>query len=149
MSSEQDWSVSASIEVDAPADEVFDFIARPDNHVRLDGSGTVKGVLRPGKRLSRRGQRFTMRMRWVVPYIVTSKVSEFEEGRLIAWNHFAQHRWRWEVEDLGEGRSRITETFDASRAPLKRTYDRIGFPEGYQRILEESVRKVADAITAG
>ncbi len=139
-----DWQVSASADVDAPAADVFDWLARPDSHVLLDGSGHVRGPVRSGRRMRAVGDGFWMRMRWVVPYVVRSRVSEFEEGRLIAWNHFAGHRWRWEVAEREGGGSRVTETFDASRAGAKEQYHRLGFPDGYREVLERSVAKVAD-----
>ncbi len=138
-----DWTVSASAEVDAPAADVFDWLCRPENHVLLDGSGNLRGPLRRGRRLSREGQRFTMRMHWLLPYVIRNRVSEFVEGERIAWNHFAQHRWRWEVADLGDGRCRVTETFDASRAPAREKYDALGFPDAYRRTVQRSVDKVA------
>ncbi len=143
------WQVSASAEVDAPAADVFDWLARPDNHVLLDGSGNVKAPLRKGRRLTAVGQGFTMRMHWFVPYVVRSKVSEFVEGERIAWNHFAQHRWRWEVTNLEDGRSRVTETFDATRAPAREKYTALGYPESYVAVLEKSVAKVAEHFRAG
>ncbi len=138
------WQVSASAEVDAPAADVFDWICRPENHVALDGSGNVRGPLRKGRRMAKVGDAFTMRMHWFLPYVVRSSVSEFVEGERIAWNHFAKHRWRWEVEALADGRSRVTETFDASRAPAREKYDKLGFPESYRKVLQRSVDKVAE-----
>lgn len=141
-----DWQVSATTKVDAPWQEVFDFLARPANHAVMAGTDTVRGALRPEQRLTGKGQRFSMKMRWGVPYLVTSRVVEFEEGRLIAWAHFAKHRWRWEVADNGDGTSTVTETFDASKAPARATYPRLfGFPEAYQENIDRSVEKVAAA----
>lgn len=137
------WMVSASAEVAAPAADVFDWLCRPENHVLLDGSGNVRGPLRKGRRLSKVGDAFTMRMHWYLPYVVRSRVSEFVEGQRIAWNHFAKHRWRWEVEDLGGDRCRVTETFDASRAPARDKYDALGFPDAYRKVCQKSVDKVA------
>ena len=43
---------------------------------------------------------------------------EFEEGRRIAWLPSEEgkqppgHLWRWEIEPLGAGRSRVTHTYD-------------------------------------
>lgn len=140
------WQVSATTEVDAPPQEVFDFLARPQNHARMAGTDTVTGAVRPDQRLTGKGQTFAMRMHWGVPYRVSSRVVEFEEGRLIAWAHFAKHRWRWEITDLGDGRSRVTETFDASRAPARHAYPRLfGFPGSYQDNVDASVQKVAAA----
>jgi hypothetical protein len=139
-----DWQVSASCEVNATAAEVFDWLARPDNHVALDGSGNLRGPLRKGRRMGKTGDKFTMRMHWFLPYAIRSTVSEFVEGELIAWNHFAQHRWRWEVKDLEAGRCEVTETFDASRAPGREKYSKLGYPDSYASVLKKSVAKVAE-----
>ena len=48
-------------------------------------------------------------------------VVEFEEGRRIAWlpsepgRRPPGHLWRWELEPLGEGRTRVTHTYDWSK----------------------------------
>jgi hypothetical protein len=45
-------------------------------------------------------------------------VVEFEEGRILAWQPSDQgsppagHRWRWELEPLGPGRTAVTHTYD-------------------------------------
>ena len=36
----------AQIEINAPANKIFDFISRPNNHPLMDGSGMVKGKFR-------------------------------------------------------------------------------------------------------
>lgn len=47
-----------------------------------------------------------------------SHVVEFEEGRRIAWKPALPgqephgHLWRWEVEEIAPGRSRVTQTYD-------------------------------------
>ena len=48
------------------------------------------------------------------------------------------------VEEREDGGSRVTETFDASRARAKDQYHRLGFPDTYRKVLERSVAKVAD-----
>ena len=50
------------------------------------------------------------------PYRTDNTVVEFEEGRLIAWCHFNRHRWRYELEPLGDGSTLVTETFDGRTA---------------------------------
>jgi hypothetical protein len=47
-----------------------------------------------------------------------NEVVEFEEGRRIAWCHFARNIWRYELEPA-DGGTRVTESFDFSkgRAP--------------------------------
>ncbi|MBR8740552.1 SRPBCC family protein [Nocardiopsis sp. MG754419] len=104
--------VARSIEVDAPVKRIFDLLADPVRHSELDGSGTVLGSVFGPQRLEL-GSEFGMDMRMLgLPYRMTNRVVEFEEGRLIAWKHVGSHRWRYVLEDLGSGRTRVTETFD-------------------------------------
>ena len=104
--------VARSIVIDAPAETIFDLIAAPDRHSDLDGSDTVRGRVFGPERLEL-GAQFGMDMRMAgVPYRMTNRVVEFEEDRLIAWKHTGSHRWRYELEELGSGRTRVTETFD-------------------------------------
>ena len=111
--------VSASTTIAAPADVVFAILADPRQHARIDGSGSVREMLRGPERLSR-GAEFGMDMKlFGLPYKMSNRVVEFEEGRLIAWRHFGGHRWRYELEPV-DGGTRVTESFDYSR------YNRIG-----------------------
>ena len=55
-------------------------------------------------------------MRIKVPYRTDNTVVEFEEGRRIAWCHVNRHRWRYELEPVGEGSTLVTETFDGRTA---------------------------------
>ncbi len=83
-------SVSRSVVVDAPPTEVFSLLADPRRHVELDGSGTVKGVVKGPDRLSL-GDRFGTRMRLGVPYVISNEVVELEPDRRIAWRHVGHH----------------------------------------------------------
>ena len=51
-----------------------------------------------------------------VPYLIRNRVVEFEPGRRIAWRHFTANRWRYELTPTADGGTRVTETFDLSRA---------------------------------
>ena len=99
--------------MNAPAADVFDLVARPANHPRFDGSGTVTSPSFGPDRLSL-GSRFGMSMRLVVPYRITNTVMEFDEGRLIAWRHLGGHRWRYEFEPVSDSSTLVTETFDGT-----------------------------------
>jgi uncharacterized protein YndB with AHSA1/START domain len=109
------WARAARIAVDVPAQEVFDVLADPAQHAAFDGSGTVESLVAGPQRLAL-GSRFGMRMRIKVPYRTDNTVVEFEEGRLIAWCHLNRHRWRYELEPLTDGSTRVTETFDGRTA---------------------------------
>ena len=108
-------TISASTTVDAPPAAVFAILADPRQHSRIDGSGSVGSVIEAPERLTAKGDTFSVRMRIVVPYRITNKVVEIEEDRRIAWRHFGGHRWRYELEPLDDGSTRVTETFDYTR----------------------------------
>ncbi len=109
------WAKAARIQVDAPAQAVFDVLADPAQHAAFDGSGTVQALASGPDRLVL-GSRFGMSMRIKVPYRTDNTVVEFEEGRRIAWCHVNRHRWRYELEPVGEDSTLVTETFDGRTA---------------------------------
>ena len=91
-------------------------LASPAGHAQIDGSGTVVAA-RPGQpeKLTL-GSRFGMNMKLGVPYRMQNTVVEYEENRLIAWQHFGKHRWRYELEAIDPTTTVVTETFDATTA---------------------------------
>ena len=133
-------SLSRSVVVQAPAQEVFDLLADPERHADFDGSGTVKGRLRGAQRL-RLGARFGMRMRLVVPYVIGNVVVEFEEGRRIAWRHFGRHVWRYELEPVAGG-TRVTETFDWSGALSPKALELAGVPAINARSIDRTLPRL-------
>ncbi len=106
--------IEASRVIRAPAADIFELLARPAQHPVFDGSGSVQGV-QPGtpERLSA-GAKFGMEMRIGLPYKILNHVVEFEEGRRIAWRHFAGHVWRYLLEPVDADRTRVTEQFDTT-----------------------------------
>ena len=112
-----DAQVSGSITVKAPPEVVFAILADPRQHARIDGSGSVRNILRAPERVTATGQTFTVRMKlFGVPYVIRNRVVEFEAGRRIAWRHVTANRWRYELAPTADGGTTVTETFDASRA---------------------------------
>jgi uncharacterized protein YndB with AHSA1/START domain len=111
--------------VPAPPDAVFDLLAHPERHRDFDGSGTVQGARRSGRRVGL-GDAFGMDMRWGVPYATRNVVTEFEEGRRIAWRTlapaplsvlFTGRTWRYELEPVAGG-TRIRECWDVRTEAL-------------------------------
>jgi uncharacterized protein YndB with AHSA1/START domain len=137
--------ISRSRTVAAPAGAIFDLLADPARHPELDGSGSVRASLGEGPRRLGLGTRFGMRMRIGLPYTIKNTVVEFEEDRLIAWRHFSGHRWRWQLADLGDGRTEVTETFDWSTATSPRAIELLGFParnlDGIEATLDRLVAR--------
>ena len=139
--------VAVSRTIAAPARQIFAVLIDPRQHPLIDGSGRVLAV-RPGtpSRLGP-GVRFSAEMKWGVPYRVTNTVVEFEEGRRIAWAHFARHRWRWELEPVGEGSTLVTETFDWSTSLAPSLIERLGYPEKNLPGMEASLLRLESLVT--
>lgn len=107
--------ISVSRVIDATPDRIFDLLADPKMHPVLDGGGTVKSAHTDNPERLSLGAKFGMNMRIGAPYPIVNTVVEFEEGRRIAWCHFAKARWRYELEPV-DGGTKVTETFDLSGA---------------------------------
>jgi uncharacterized protein YndB with AHSA1/START domain len=122
MASDRDI-VTVERVIPAPAAAIFDVLADPGRHPEIDGSGTVRRA-RPGyaTRLSA-GATFTVDMHRGMDYKMLNTVTEFDEGRRIAWSpkpasgrggRFVGRIWRYELEPV-EGGTRVRETWDISR----------------------------------
>jgi len=109
-------TAAARITIDAPASVIFDLLASPAAHQRFDGSGTVKNAISGPDRLFL-GATFGMAMKVKVPYRIKNTVVEFEENKKITWCHLMKWTWCYELVDLGNGSTQVTESFDASAIP--------------------------------
>lgn len=136
--------ITASTVVDAPPRVVFAILTDPRQHPRIDGSGTVRGSVSGPERLVL-GSEFGMDMKLGRKYKITNRVVEHETDRLIAWRHVGLHRWRYQLEPLGEG-TRVTETWDLSAypAPLRAAL-RLWRGKATQQAIEGTLVKLKDA----
>jgi uncharacterized protein YndB with AHSA1/START domain len=109
--------VSASREIAAPAEKIFELIAEPSLQPRWDGNDNLADAP-TGQRVRTVGDVFTMML--TMGSERTNHVVEFEEGRLIAWLPSEPgkpppgHLWRWELEPLDDSHTRVTHTYDWS-----------------------------------
>jgi len=116
--SDESRVVSTSRDVAAPADVIFELIADPSQHPSWDGNDNVTEAP-AGQRVRGVGEVFTMSI--YTGDVRENHVAEFVEGRLIAWRPSEPaapplgHLWRWELEPLDDGRTRVTHTYDWSR----------------------------------
>lgn len=141
--------VSDSIVVDAPARAIFDVLADPRQHARIDGGGSVQRIISGPDRLTH-GSTFTVAMRLGAPYRITNRVVEFEQDRRIAWRHFGGHRWRYELEPVPGSESsstRVTESFDYSRhsRPKAAILQLLGFPGRNRTGITETLQRLKSA----
>ncbi|TPG31562.1 SRPBCC family protein [Mycolicibacterium hodleri] len=110
--------VSASLDISAPADRIFELIAEPAEQPRWDGNDNLAEAA-VGQRVHGVGDVF--RTSILQGGIRDNHVVEFEEGALIAWRPSEPgspppgHLWRWELSPLDDVRTRVTHTYDWSR----------------------------------
>jgi hypothetical protein len=109
-------TTGARIVIAAPAQKIFDVIADPRSHQLFDGSGTIQNNISGPVRLAL-GAKFGMAMKIKLPYRITNTVVVFEEGREIAWCHLMKWTWKYELVDLGDGRTQVTESFSGRDIP--------------------------------
>jgi uncharacterized protein YndB with AHSA1/START domain len=133
MTSDTSHPVSVSRTIQAPAEELFDVLARPASHPLIDGSGMLRQG--SGGVITAVGDVFTMTMHndEMGGYEMANHVVEYEPSRRIAWEPVlkaasrpedqssigdrAEHRWSYELTPLGPRSTLVTETYDCSRAP--------------------------------
>ncbi len=107
---------SARIIIDARADYIFSILSDPRRHLEFDGTSTITASISGPNELVL-GSKFGMKMHLGMDYRILNTVVEYKKNELIAWRHFGRWRWRYELVELGDGRTQVTETFDGSYAP--------------------------------
>lgn len=107
---------SARIIIQANPATIFSLLSNPQRHRDFDGSKTITANISGPSELVL-GSKFGMKMHLGINYRILNTVVEYKKDQLIAWRHLGRWRWRYELVDLGNGSTRVTETFDASVAP--------------------------------
>jgi uncharacterized protein YndB with AHSA1/START domain len=107
---------AARIVIDAPASKIFDLLSNPASHQLFDGSETIQSSISGPERLFL-GAQFSMAMKIRIPYRIKNTVIVFEENKKISWCHLMRWRWSYELMELGNGSTQVTESFDASSIP--------------------------------
>ena len=110
--------VSASNEIAAGPERIFELIADPAQQPRWDGNDNLRAAP-AGQRVTRVGEVFIMTLTGGATR--ENHVVEFDEGRRIAWTPAEPgrrppgHLWRWELEPVSATRTRVTCTYDWTR----------------------------------
>ena len=139
--------VSVSRTIPAPPEAIFAVIADAGRHADFDGSGSVKGAVGDPQPLTM-GTKFAMSMRIGLPYRIGNEVVEYEADRLIAWQHFGKHRWRYELEPV-DGGTEVTETFDWSTARSPTFIELMGYPKKHPAAMEKTLERLEAVVTGG
>jgi len=117
LATDDPHKTAARIIIAAPAKMIFDVLANPSWHQLFDGSETIEKSISGPKRLFL-GAQFSMAMKIKIPYHIKNTVVAFEEDKQIAWSHLMKWRWQYELVELDNGTTQVTESFDASDIPL-------------------------------
>lgn len=110
--------MSASREIAVGADRIFELVADPAQQPRWDGNDNLAEAP-SGHRVAAVGEVFTMRN--TKGSVRENQVVEFDEGRRLAWRPAEPgqeppgHLWRWELEPIDAGHTRVTNTYDWTR----------------------------------
>ena len=107
---------SARIVIQASPSTIFSILSNPKRHRDIDGSSTItENISGPHELVL--GSKFGMKMHLGIDYRIQNTVVEYKKNELIAWRHLGRWRWRYELKDLGNGSTQVTETFDGTYAP--------------------------------
>jgi uncharacterized protein YndB with AHSA1/START domain len=115
---ESERIVSASRDIAAPAEKIFELVADPAHQPRWDGNDNLSEAP-GGQRVHGVGEVFVMTL--TRGNIRENHVVEFVEGRCIAWTPAEPgqappgHLWRWVLEPIDPSRTRVTHTYDWTR----------------------------------
>ena len=107
--------VSATRDIAASKERIFELIADPAQQPRWDGNDNLSQA-KEGQRVRQAGDVF--RMTLTGGQVRENHVVEFEEARRIAWHpsevgrRQPGHLWRWELEPLDGSRTLVTHTYD-------------------------------------
>lgn len=110
--------VTSSREIAASAETIFDLIADPARQPRWDGNDNLAEAA-AGQRVRGVGDVFSMTL--TRSGVRENRVTEFVEGRVIAWlpsepgSPPPGHLWRWELEPVDDAHTLVRHTYDWSR----------------------------------
>jgi uncharacterized protein YndB with AHSA1/START domain len=133
--------------VDAPAEQVFALIAEPAAQPTWDGNDNLLTAAE-GQRVRGVGDVFVTSL--TSGGVRENHVVEFEEGRRIAWCHFAKARWRYRLTPIATGTT-VTETFDwsGSSLPVRLFIERTGFPKGNAKAISKTLVRLQQRFATG
>jgi uncharacterized protein YndB with AHSA1/START domain len=144
-------SIRVSRVIDAPAAQVFAFLADPANHARLDTSGMIRSAA-DASPISAAGDVFVMNMHNEIrgDHQVENHVIVYESDRAIGWAPAepgqppAGHTFVWELAADGTRSTVVSQTYDWSAFTHLDMLDYL--PVVDEKQLRASLDKLADAL---
>lgn len=143
--------------IDASPAAIFDLLARPTRHQELDGSGQLRGDARGPDVLSL-GAAFSMDMQQAkLGYRTRNEVTEFVENERIAWRSYGVIRgrrfvggqtWRYILTPY-QGSTQVRQEYDWKAANFGFALGLLGYPRRTARAMEETLRKLDQAVSEG
>ncbi|HEX6392809.1 MAG TPA: SRPBCC family protein [Acidimicrobiales bacterium] len=118
--------VSATRDIAAGADRIFEFIADPAQQPLWDGNDNLASA-ESGQRVRSVGDVFVMTL--TMGTVRENHVVEFEEGRRIAWKPSEPgrqppgHLWAWALEPIDSSHTRVTHTYDWTHLTDQKRFD--------------------------
>jgi uncharacterized protein YndB with AHSA1/START domain len=127
MTSTEPRIASASREVRATPDRIFELIADPSRQPAWDGNRNLACAV-AGQRVHSVGDVFTMTL--TEGSVRENHVVEFIEGQRIAWKPAEPgmapvgHLWRWELDPINEECTLVVHTYDWTKLEDKARFER-------------------------
>lgn len=156
-----DQRVSATRRIKAPAHVLYEIVASPEGHVRIDGSGMLDAAP-DAKPLTAVGETFDMEMDrtplndipGLVKYKVRNTVTQIEPDHLVEWTIGGidtpplGHVYGWQLDAVSDTETDVTNYCDWTNITDELRARRPDWPIVPVEMLEQSVAKL-DAIATG
>lgn len=127
--------------IPVPAQQLFDIVANPRQHPHIDGSGTVKTVSAMGPEKLSLGSKFSVGMKLGASYGMINTVTEYEEGRRIAWKPKGDYMWRYTFTPVTGG-TVVAEEWDARTSKRRFFMGLLGFIGRNRRGIEQTLERL-------
>lgn len=151
-----DKRITVQRSIDAPTPDVFDVLSNPERHPELDGSGFVVSDERTD-RITGTGQVFRMNMtgpHMGGDYQTDNTVTGYDANHLLAWQTAPADtpppgwEWTWELVAKGPGATDVILTYDWSKVDDPEILKQVSFPLVSEAELEDSLARLAAAVSA-
>ncbi|WP_312718725.1 SRPBCC family protein [Mobilicoccus sp.] len=150
-----DKKITVSRTIDASPQEVWAVISNPARHREIDGSGQIVSDEKTD-RITANGQVFTMNMN--APhmggdYQTDNHVTGYDENRLLAWQTAPAGtepkgwEWLYQLTPEGPNSTQVQLTYDWSKVTDKELLKKVSFPLIQEDALEDTLSRLASAVS--